>query len=404
MPFQLDAGWWGALVLLLLLPAILKQVASAIHALFVRDRTCSDSPSVSNAGDWLLAHLASTPETAAVTLGEPQNNQGQIDAFWPGKRIITLQAHTYYGTGSASYHIAAHEFGHAYALNRSKIAARLFPAARWVLVFTRAMIFAFVCLSLLSEELVSLGMWAACFFSHLAAHGIILTDEAIASRHAIRVLGASSPHKGSMQILGFAWAIYASGAFGRIVQAVLLPVLLTSGANSSPFAGLLADYNPVYLLLALTLILARRTIRAILSFVQPEVPQTLSEIRQYNLREKLGDYGGAFAVLLFIFATFEQAGTLQAWFIGIAATPPSLLFLALVQAVSSTSIFLLWGKIRPQIQDESKRAYDVHTLAQTLTDFRKGVAATAYGNLMLKNTHLPMLILWWIHWTLEITV
>lgn len=382
---------WFLGALLLTAPTLTKNIGTFVHFLVER-KTPKNSPLKPNtAGEWATAQLNNNPAIANISIIAQPGPFGNIDAYWPAKRVLMLRPTTFSSRDRAAYNIAAHEIGHALTQGHHPKWGLIFQWARLGIVLLSHLLIAVVLTQLFVVELAS---WTlhAIFFPLALCHLIILFDEAAASSQAHRLLKHAKLDPATAHLLT-AWSAYALHFLGRIVQWVCFPILLALPTPYLSPADLPFKFTPTVFLLILSLALLKRTFRLGHRVFATVQQNTLTAHRTQMKREAIGSFFGGLGVALFVFF-FTHA-------------PPILIVLALFSAafpMATAGAKIIEWPFRtlktwfPRNEESSQDLPHEERQAPTMSlallseasSFRRLFAA-------VQASYLPLIIFWWIH-------
>lgn len=275
---------WALLVLVSVLPFVLSALAVAADAGARHRRRGPWLPEA--AGPWLERQIA---QLALPVRVEVHPNDG-LDAYWPGVGAIGLSNRTWGGCRPADWAIAAHELGHALNMSSHRLVAELLPTARLVSGHAwRGFVAALLCAALLGDERV-LALAHAALWLAVGAGAVVVADEALASRHAVRLLAADRRMRRqartvARQAMTGAFAVYALAWIGQLAVLVSWSaVARTALQGIDPVVPREPSAPAVWLMVFLIPVLGLRAIHVLHQVLAPE-PVT-SDFRLFTVMHR----------------------------------------------------------------------------------------------------------------------
>ena len=387
---------WISLALLMAIPSLFKQFGRLILMCF--EIRISKDVQGDTAGHWVETVIARNPKMADVRVVCQTGPFGHIDAYWPNRSILTLRPRTYNDSNKHSFNIAAHEYGHAAVHQEHPRLGLLFRCGRVSQILLGYLVIATILANILVTSATPGLMLHILFGLLLAAHAIVLADEAMASLRGTAVLKKLDPLRPSPAYLFLAWAIYFLGFIGRGLQWLVLPALLSSGLpaitpNSLPF-----HFDPTLFLFILSLILAKRAVVSLWNILKSEPSLTLSAHQESMRRDALGSFFGGFGAAIFTFFVSPLAADDPAiWLLLLGLVPFAIPLSALGESLVDWPFRLISKAVQPHeplhpTPGVPQRPSAPNIIFEMLTGERS--LRRLFGVVQL--SYLPLLIFWWI--------
>lgn len=264
------------------------------------------------AGEWLRAQLDRL-DLSETTVGPTDPLLSGVEGFLPQANYIALSMRTMSGRKAVAWAVTAHEMGHVLH-RKSPVLSAIFVYSRGLSVLLGRFSVAALLTTWLTGSEVLLWCSIAILAVGVVFDGVVIVDEGSASRTAWQALkndgrlSVVQMQRAMLSLLA-AWGAHVSGGMAR----ALVLVCLLLGASAIPLGAIVQGANPLWalapILLGLSLILSKRAIRVCYRAVfWPDV-RSFQDVRHQQLRERVGDIGGALGTTALVLIALSMPST-----------------------------------------------------------------------------------------------